>query len=258
MPIVSNQLDDSCDVHFVFRENAVILKDGSLPGADVVRRCLELNVASDWFSEPDKNYSAVLLEKGSPNPGGCTDVPLREFFSAGGSLGALAARARGLMHFKMSKRYCASCGGALRDDTALTARTCVQCGRQFFPQIEPAVIVLVSRGDDILLARHVNRLAATWACLAGFVETGETAEDAVRREVLEETGISVKDVRYVASQAWPVPDQLMLAFRAEYEGGEIREQPDEIAEARWFRKDALPEIPPRGSVAHSLITGAFG
>lgn len=262
MPIISNQMDNFCDTHFIFRENSILLKNDQLPDEKTMRRCLELSVASDWFSEPDKNYSAILLEKDSPNPSGCIDIPLREYFHSQAdkpeNLGALAARAKGLLNFKANKRYCSVCGGALKEDKDFTARTCVQCGRQFFPQIEPAIIVLVNRGDEYLLARHAGRISNLWTCLAGFVEIGETIESAVQREILEETGIKVKNVRYVASQSWPFPDQLMLAFRAEYDSGEIKVQPEEILEANWFNKNNLPDIPGVGSVAHNLITGVFG
>lgn len=260
MPIISNQMNTFYETHFIFRENSIILKDGSLPDEGTMRRCLELSVASDWFSEPEKNYTAILLEKDTPNPGGCTDIPLREFFYEHRSdeLGALSARARGLMNFKMNKRYCSVCGGALRDDAVFTARVCAQCGTQFFPQLEPAIIVLVTRGDELLLAKHKNRATSFWTTLAGFVEIGETAEAAVHREIFEETGISVKNVRYVSSQSWPFPDQLMLAFRAEYDSGEINVQEDEIQSARWFKRSELPEIPGPDSVAYSLITGVFG
>ena len=126
-----------------------------------------------------------------------------------------------------------------------------------FPQIEPAVIVCVKRGEEILLARHANRTKSFWTTLAGFVEIGETAENAVKREVFEETAIRVKNIRYVASQSWPFPDQLMLAFVAEYDAGEINIQKEEILEAAWFSRTALPEIAPKGSVAYDLITGVF-
>ena len=261
MPIVS-EIKDSQENVFIFRGNSIILRDGRLPDAQTARRCVELSAASDWLSEPEFKYTAVELEKDAPNPAGCEDIPLREFFHrsslSGDALGALSARAKGIVNFKSLKRFCSACGGTLADDPKFAARTCGKCGRQFFPQIEPAVIVLVRRGAEILLARHANRSADFWTTLAGFVEIGETAENAVHREIREETGIEVRNVRYVASQAWPFPDQLMLAFTADYDSGEIEIQKEEILEAGWFRKDALPQIPPPGSVAHNLITGAFG
>lgn len=276
--MISNQMNVFCGIHFIFRENSILLQDGFLPDEEVVRKCLEMNVAEDWFAEPEFDYSAMLLEKDTPNPAGCSDIPLREFFHkmrgpkkiekfesvteegarmSGSEISGLAARARGLLHFKNEKRFCAKCGGPLKDDERFTARTCAVCKKQYFPQLEPAIITLVSKGDEILLARHKNRGDGIYSCVAGFVEMGETIENAVRREVLEETGIRVKNIRYVGSQAWPFPDQLMLAFKAEYEGGEIKIQENELSDAAWFKKDKLPRTPSPGSVAYNLIAGEF-
>ena len=278
MPMISNQMNVFCEIHFIFRENSILLQGNSLPDEGIVRKCLELNVAEDWFAELEYGYSALLLEKDSPDPAGCQAISLREFFHkvkalerindfvsytdeskkiSGAELAGLAARARGLLHFKNDKRFCAKCGAPLKDDVYFTARTCIQCGKQYFPQLEPAIITLVNKGDEILLARHKNRNDEVYSCIAGFVEMGETIENAVYREVLEETGLKVKNIRYVGSQAWPFPDQLMLAFRAEYENGTIKIQEDELLDARWFSRDSLPKTPPPGSVAYKLINGDF-
>ncbi|MBR0494879.1 MAG: NAD(+) diphosphatase [Treponema sp.] len=278
MPMISNQMNVFCEIHFIFREKSIILQGDSLPDEQVVRKCLSMNVAEDWFAELEYGYSAILLEKDTPNPAGCTDIPLREFFHkmrgidridrfvsftdetkkvSGAELAGLAARARGLLNFKHDKRYCQKCGGFLRDDLYFTARTCPRCKTLYFPQLEPAIITLVSRGDEILLARHKNRNDDVYSCIAGFVEVGETIENAVQREVLEETGINVKNIRYVGSQSWPFPDQLMLAFRAEYESGEIKIQEEELLDANWFKWDELPKVPGPGSVAYNLIHGEF-
>ena len=275
--MISNQMNLFCEIHFIFRENSIILTGNSLPDEHTVRRCLEMNVAEDWFAELEYGYSALLLEKDAPNPAGCIDIPLREFFHkvkkierinefmsftdetkkiSGVELAGLAARARGLLNFKNQKRFCAKCGAPLADDPYFTARTCTQCKTQYFPQLEPAIIVLVNKGEQILLAKH-RRNTTFYSCLAGFVEIGETIEHAVYREVLEETGIKVKNIRYVGSQSWPFPDQLMLAFRAEYDSGEITVQEEEILEAQWFSRNNLPQVPGPGSVAYNLIAGEF-
>lgn len=264
MPIISNKIHAFQKYHFIFRENSIILQNGELPDAETMKRCLELNVASDWFSELDHEYTVINLESDSPNPKNCEDIPLREFFHKcqqnpeSEKLIELSSRAKGLLNFKNQKRFCSICGSPLHDDKEFTARTCDNCGHQYFPQLEPAVIVLVNKGDEYLLAKHKNRTTNFWTTLAGFVEIGETIENAVHREIFEETGIKVKNIRYVSSQAWPYPDQLMLAFRAEYDSGEIKVQEDEIQEAKWFNKNEHPTIPPPGSVAHNLITGVFG
>ncbi len=263
MPMILNQPNQLCETHFIFRGDNIILQDGALPDEALMRRCHEHQIASDWFSEPEYNYSAILLEKDAPNPAGCEDIHLRDFFwkmrdsGEHRNIAALGARAKGLLHFRKNRRFCSICGGMLEDDSKFTARTCTKCGHQFFPQIEPAIIVLISRGNEILLAQHLNRTYSFYSCIAGFVELGETIEHAVVREIKEETGLDVKDVRYVASQSWPFPDQLMLAFRAEYAGGEIRIQKDEIREARFFPRDNLPQTPPPGSVAWNLIHECF-
>lgn len=257
MPITSDILKNPMKYNFIFRGNYILLKDNALPDSATVKKCLELNVASDWLEEKQLDYAAVLLEDDAPNPAGYEDIMLREFFAQNDEkLASLAARAKGILNFKSAKRYCAKCGGPLHDDRHFTARTCIKCGRQYFPQLEPAVIVLVTRGDEILLARH-KRNDSFYTTLAGFIEMGETAEHAVRREIMEESGITVKNIQYAGTQAWPFPDQLMLAFTAEYESGEIKIQEEEIIDARFFKKDALPIVPGPGSVAHNLIFNAL-
>lgn len=244
--------------NFIFRENSILLKNGNLPDNEIMRKCLELNVASDWLEEKQLGYAALLLEDDSPNPAGYEDIKLREYFAQADEYhSALAARAKGILNFKSNKRFCAKCGGILKDDANFTARTCIKCGRQYFPQLEPAVIVLVSKGDEILLAKHKNRNSNVYSTLAGFIEMGETAEHAVAREIKEESGISIKNIKYVGSQAWPFPDQLMLAFTAEYESGEIKIQEDELLDAKFFKRTSLPAVPGPGTVAHNLIFGKF-
>ncbi len=246
--------------HFVFSGINIVLKDNQLPDEKILQKIREFNVASDWYNDSENDFTAIELEKDSPLPAGCEEIPLRSFFweqKNDPEVVRLAARAKGLLNFRKNKRYCACCGGALKDDPLFTARTCVQCGRQFFPQIEPAVIIIVKKGDKILLAEHQNRNDGMFSCIAGFVELGETLEQTVAREVKEETGITVKNIRYTGSQSWPYPDQLMLAFYADYDSGEIKIQEEELKQAGWFSMDNLPVTPPPGSVAYNLIHGIW-
>jgi NAD+ diphosphatase len=241
---------------FIFSGNNVLVPDGGfdLPDEEVVKKCLKFQLASDWFSEPEWRYTALNLEADAPLPSGCRWVPLREFFVSGGDgIGRTAARARSLLNWRRAARYCGSCGGAMYDSAEETARKCIVCGRISFPSIEPAVIVLVENGGKILLAKHAYRNTDVYTCIAGFVEQGESIEDTVRREVREETGIEIRNVRYVGSQSWPFPNQLMLAFRAEWESGEPRPDKKELEDIQWFSPDNLPQIPPRGSIAWNLI-----
>jgi NAD+ diphosphatase len=130
---------------------------------------------------------------------------------------------------------------------------CDHCGYTQYPRISPCVIMLVSRADEVLLGRAARYPEGMFSCLAGFIEPGETAEQAVAREVYEETAIQVAEVRYHSSQSWPFPHSLMLGFHADYAGGEIALLDDEIVEANWYRAEQLPMVPPKGSIARSLI-----
>lgn len=176
---------------------------------------------------------------------------------------ALASRAHGLLLWRSGMKYCPKCGAKLSEDGQQSALKCTKCSTIHFPRVEPCVIVTLMRERDdgeqeILLARHTYRNQDVFTCIAGFIEVGETCENAVAREVREEVGLSVKNIRYIKSQAWPFPDQLMLAFSCDFDGGEVVLQKDEIAEAEWFSKSNLPPIPKIGSVAHSLIHLAMG
>ncbi len=165
----------------------------------------------------------------------------------------VALRAMHLMDWDRNHRFCARCGVALSWKDDERAKICPACGFTDFPRISPAVIVLVERGDQALLARASRFEEELYSVLAGFVEPGETLEDTVKREVREETGIEVTDIRYFGSQPWPFPDSLMVGFTAKYLGGEIRLQEGEITDARWFSRENLPRIPGKVSIARALI-----
>jgi len=130
---------------------------------------------------------------------------------------------------------------------------CAPCGTTNYPRINACIIVLVTRGEEMLLARNVNHPSAMYSTLAGFIEAGETPEETLVREVHEEVGVTVGNLRYVQSQSWPFPNQLMLGIFADYEGGDIVCEPTEIADAQWFHPSDLPMIPPPSSVAGQLI-----
>jgi NAD+ diphosphatase len=123
----------------------------------------------------------------------------------------------------------------------------------FYPRISPAIIVAVTRDDEILLAHNNNFKQNRYSVIAGFVEPGETFEDCVKREVMEEVNVKVKNIKYFSSQPWPFPDSLMIAFTAEYDEGEIRPDGIEIGDAGWYKRDNLPEVPTNTSVAGRLI-----
>jgi NAD+ diphosphatase len=166
----------------------------------------------------------------------------------------LAGRALQLLAWDRDHRFCGRCGAPTGRAPGERARVCGSCGHGAFPRLSPAMIVLVVREDGAaLLCRGVRFGQPTYSCLAGFVEPGESLEEAVHREVMEEAGIAVRDVTYVSSQPWPFPNSLMVGFTARHAGGELRLDPSEIVDGGWYRPDALPELPPYPSIARSLI-----
>ena len=259
--MITNLQSDFMPLHYVFCNYSILVKDSetfALPDKDVLDKCFEHQVVIDWFGEPEFRYTAIALEDDCPAPSGCKWVPIRSLFEKGNSGNEqiiCAARAHSLLKWRKKKRYCPKCGTLMIDDKLETARLCPKCQDKLYPQVTPAIIVLIEKGDEILLARHIQRNNDIYTCLAGFVEPGESAEQAVQREIREELGIEVQNIRYVTSQAWPFPDQLMLAFKADFKCGEIVLQEDEIEEAKWFKRDNLPAIPKEGSVAWRMITG---
>jgi NAD+ diphosphatase len=165
----------------------------------------------------------------------------------------VAGRATQVLDWDSTHTFCGRCGAPTAVKPRERAKECPACGLVSYPRISPAVIVAVVRGDRILLARAHRFAPSMYSVLAGFVEPGETLEDCVHREVKEETGIEVRNVRYFTSQPWPFPNSLMVAFTAEYAAGEIALEPEELADAGWYAADALPLIPDRITVARKLI-----
>jgi NAD+ diphosphatase len=170
-------------------------------------------------------------------------------------LAQAAGRAAQLLDWEATHRFCGSCGTPSERSPSELVRACPACGTTTYPRISPAVIMAVRRGDEVLLARRAGGASAFWSVLAGFVEPGETLEQAVAREVAEEAGIEVDEIRYAGSQPWPFPSQLMIAFTARYAGGELRLDEKELAETGWFGPDELPPIPPPFTIANRLILG---
>ena len=166
----------------------------------------------------------------------------------------LAGRAVQLVEWERTHRYCGRCATPTEPAPGERARRCPACGLLAFPRLAPAVITLIEREDGAaLLARGKAFPVPMYSCIAGFVEPGESLEEAVRREVREEVGVTLDEVRYSASQPWPFPHSLMIGFEATWAGGEIEIDEDEIVDARWFRPDELPMIPPAMSIARTLI-----
>ena len=181
---------------------------------------------------------------------------LRSLFgSIDDELVAVAGRAYQIAEWARTHRFCGACGSPTKHVPGERCARCPACGHSAYPRISPAMMVLIRNGDAILLARHTNSPTRFFTALAGFLEAGESIEDAVHREVFEEVGLRVRNVQYFGSQPWPFPHSLMIAFTADYVSGTIRIDESEIAEASWFGPDdPFPSVPPLGlSIAGHLI-----
>jgi NAD+ diphosphatase len=198
-------------------------------------------------------YAAEVAEGTIPPPG-MTFEGLRQVYSRlDEDLFWIAARAVQIVDWDRTHRFCGRCGLPLKIKTTDRAKECLQCGLLHFPRLAPAIIVLVERGDKLLLARSRHFMPGMYSVLAGFVEPGEPLEEAVVREVREEVGIEIKDIKYFGSQPWPFPHSLMIGFTATYASGEISPDDSEIEDAGWFTVDNLPRIPGKISIARKLI-----
>jgi NAD+ diphosphatase len=184
-------------------------------------------------------------------------ISVRSLFNlAGAESIALAARAIQLLDWKKNHRYCGRCGTPTTVRASEFSILCPACNLVVYPRISPVVMVLISRGDELLLARSPRFKPGVFSALAGFVEAGETLEQCAKREVREEVGIEIDNLRYFKSQPWPFPDSLMMAFFADYAGGTINPDPSEIEAARWFPRNALPALPEPVTIARQLIDAA--
>jgi NAD+ diphosphatase len=165
----------------------------------------------------------------------------------------IAGQANQLVDWNRSHQFCGKCGHPTHDEPDERAKGCPRCGLINYPRVSPAIIVAILRDNQILLANNRRFKSGYYSVLAGFVEPGENLEECVVREIKEEVGISVKNVRYFASQPWPFPNSLMLAFLADYDSGEIKANKTELNDAAWFTADSLPSIPPKITIARQLI-----
>ncbi|WP_151963491.1 NAD(+) diphosphatase [Acinetobacter oleivorans] len=212
-------------------------------------------LASDLLFTHDEQIIARDLLAEETIPEGLQLVPIRQLITSWSKEQFLqASRAVQLLEWRRNHKFCSHCGHPTEVHPTEYAMVCPSCRYHQYPRVNPCIITVITRGDDeILLAKSVHNKTNMYGLIAGFVEVGETLEEAVQREAFEEVGLRLKNVQYMSSQPWPFPSNLMVAFRAEYESGEIKLQEEEIADAQFFKIDQLPEIPFKGSIAHSMI-----
>jgi len=203
-------------------------------------------------------FSAEAAAEAQP-PQGWSWQGLRGLFGAlDDAQFALAGRAVQIVEWERTHQYCGACGQVTVARTSERSRECLRCRLVVYPRLAPAVMGLVRRERSLLLARSPRFPEGMYSALAGFVEPGETLEQCLEREIHEETGIRVRNARYFASQPWPFPNSLMIAFFADYVDGEICADGTEIVDAQWFDVENLPRLPARISVARRLIDAAIG
>jgi NAD+ diphosphatase len=257
------------DTGFFFQGNLLLLPP-DVPDSQMDRE-IPLDLVSE-FENPDL-FEIPALGDGLPITGVCVSpagplparwrtIAVRQGLSplAGGMLGGSGPagrllRAYHIAQWRQESRFCGSCGAPNADaPDEPPARRCPACGRLEYPRISPAVITIIINGEGkALLAHNKKFIPGVYSLIAGFTEAGESLEAAVAREIREEVNIEVRDIRYVASQAWPFPNSLMLGFCARYASGTIRPDGIEIEDAQWFGRDTLPKLPGTGSVSRYLI-----
>ncbi len=258
VPLLSAQ-DHAEPLNFVFCGDALMVRESNLelPDAPVLEQLGMQSAQLLPVGLFDGRYcQAAWLAAGSPAAPGFVLRKLRSLFGAvDDAVLAIAGRAYQIAEWSRTHRFCGSCGTATVHVVGERCMRCPACGHVAYPRISPAMMVLIKRDDAILLARHTNSPTRFFTALAGFLEAGESIEDAVHREVFEEVGLKVRNVRYFGSQPWPFPHSLMIAFTAEYVSGDIVVDEGEIAEAAWFGPDdPFPNVPPLGlSIAGHLI-----
>ena len=243
------------DIIFAFQKNDIYLLDEKcLPRWNQVERCFNSSATYYCFAETEncryvivetdlilkhENYHAIKLKSAS--------TILDE------TLFALAKYANHLHHWRRTHAYCGNCGNKNSEKTDEQAFICLHCQHVTYPRISPCIIVLITRGSKLLLARSPHFSEKVYSTLAGFVEPGESLEQALHREIKEEVGVTVSEITYFGSQPWPFPDSLMIGFHAKYLAGKIEFDGVEIEDAQWFDVHSLPQLPSSTSIARELI-----
>jgi NAD+ diphosphatase len=244
---------------FLFQENKLLIDarggGSAIPRrVDFAGRSPQLSASQSLGRLNGEPAFAAALANGARLPAGMQFRSVRSLFGdLSDELYQAAGYAFQILDWHHRHHFCSRCGAPLQDKPDERARQCRRCDLRVYPRINPCIIVAVVKDDELLLVRRRGTAAGRYSVVAGYVEAGETLEACLRREVLEEAGIRVGRIAYFGSQPWPYSSSLMVAFTAEYAGGEIRVDGREISEAAWFRAQRLPPVPGWGSIAAKLI-----
>ncbi len=238
--------------YFLFCQGDILLtKEGTIPCGDTPP--IELKPWERVTELQGGQVVIVSLSHPVTDREGLQMMPLRKSFHV---LSAedyqLAGKCAELVYFHQNSKFCGVCGGEMRWQTEIS-KQCKECGKELWPSLATAIIVRVTRGDEILMVHAHTFRDRHYGLVAGFVETGETLEECVQREVWEETHLRVTNIRYFASQPWPYPSGLMVGFTADYLSGEIELQKTELSDGGWYKRDNLPYLPDPSSIAYRLI-----
>ncbi len=232
---------------YIFKQQQLLVDENlQLPQVQVLPEDLKILTQDEVIARDFKDDELI--------PDGYQFMPIRQLVQTWTKTEfEQASRAVQLLEWRRNHRFCSHCGHATEQHPVEYTMRCPACGYSQYPRVNPCVITIITRGhDEILLAKN-TRNKTMYSLIAGFVEVGETLEEAVRRETLEEVGLKIKNIQYLASQPWPFPSNLMLAFKAEYDSGSIQIQESELSDAQFFKFDQLPEIPFQGSIARAMI-----
>jgi NAD+ diphosphatase len=241
---------------FAFRDDRLLVLEDGPVRAPLAEEPEDLNLDVTFRREIGSldGHMCWAVETDSEAPQGMVFRDFWSFFfGVDPSFFRMAGRARQIVGWHATHRFCGRCGGTTETVYGELAMRCTRCGMLHYPRLSPAAIVLVERGDRILLARSPGFPEGLYSVLAGFVEPGESIEETVAREINEEVGIEVQNVAYFGSQPWPFPHSLMIGFTADYAGGELSPDPGEIEDAGWYTADDLPQLPPQTSIARAMI-----
>ncbi len=245
--------------HIVISDDEVLTTDSVYPWRPLDQdqwRWLGLDVVASHYLGQINNVPVFTneVDPEADNPEGYEFMTLWSFVSqVDPQLFSLLGRARQIVEWHRNHHYCGRCGQETSSFESDRSRRCQSCNLTFYPRLSPSIIVCVNKGEEILLARNLKAPGSYYSTIAGFVEPGESIEETVHREVLEEVGIRVKNLKYYGSQSWPFPDSLMFGFHAEYESGEFVLQETEIVDAGWFHYTNLPNKPAMFSISGWLI-----
>lgn len=242
---------------FAFRDGLLLVSDDgpmAVPRRNPASLGLEVLFEREVGSLNGSRCRAVGVADSAEPPEGFAFRDLRGMlYEIDEGFFGMAGRAKQVVGWDATHRFCGRCGAGTEPMSGEMAKRCPSCGMVYYPRLSPAVIVRITDGDYILLARSPGFPPGLYSVLAGFVEPGESMEETIRREVREEVGVEVKNVRYFGSQPWPFPNSLMVGFTADYAGGEIRIDPTEVEDAGWYTAEDLPTLPPPFSIARAMI-----